>query len=277
MTRPARSKVLKETQPDNIPLKETQSDDIAWNPHEFLAMISHEIRNSTQSIISWAEFMCMRVPSDETLSQGLEVIRRNGRLQIRLLNQLLAFSRKQDGELWLDTSRIALAPILEAAIKTMLPQALAKRIQLRAELEPMASTIIGDAAQLEEVFTNLLSNAIKFTPAGGHIEVRLRYLQSSAEITVSDSGQGISAEFLPHVFDRFRQEKSNPAEPDGLGLGLAIVRYLVERHHGKISALSPGEGKGATFKVCLPLAANPVAGSSPAATRTTSVSSPASE
>lgn len=242
-----------------------------WNRDEFLAMISHEIRNATQSMISWAEFMCLRSSSDETLAQGLEVIRRNGRLQIRLLNQLLAFSMRQEDDLWLDTGRIALAPILDVAIKTMLPQALVKRIQLHAEFEPTVPAIIGDAAQLEEVFTNLLSNAIKFTPADGQIEVRLRGLNGCAEITVSDNGQGISAEFMPHVFDRFCQEKRSPAEPDGLGLGLAIVRYLVERHHGRIYALSPGVGAGATFKVCFPFASKVVAGPSPAAARTTSV------
>ena len=267
MARQSSSKARKDNPPGNG----------AWNRDEFLAMISHEIRNSTQSIISWAEFMCLRAPTDETLMQGLEVIRRNGRLQIRLLNQLLAFSRSQDGDLWLDTSRIALAPILELAIKTMIPQALAKRIQLRAELEPANLLVIGDAAQLEEVFTNLLSNAIKFTPADGHVEVRLRRAKGSAEVTVSDSGRGISAEFLPHVFDRFRREKRSPADPDGLGLGLAIVRYLVERQHGKISALSPGEGKGATFKVCFPLVPNVAAVTSPAAARTTSVPSQLSE
>ena len=248
-----------------------------WDRDEFLAMISHEIRNSTQSIISWVEFMCLRSPSDETLSQGLEVIRRNGRLQIRLLNQLLAFSRKQEGDLWLDTRRIALAPILDVAIKTMLPQALVKRIQLHAEFEPTLPSIIGNAAQLEEVFTNLLSNAIKFTPAGGQVTVRFRCSKGCAEITVSDSGQGISAEFLPHVFDRFRQEKRSPAEPNGLGLGLAIVRYLVERHHGKIYALSPGEGKGATFKICFPLAPKVMTASPAATARTMSVSSPVSD
>lgn len=253
-------------------LKDNQPGSSDWDSHEFLAMISHEIRNSTQSILSWAEFMCMRLPPDETLSQGLEVIRRNGQLQIRLLNQLLAFSKKQEGDLWLETSRISLVPILEVAVKTMLPQALTKRIQLRAELEPTVPSIIGDAAQLEEVFTNLLSNAIKFTPAGGHIEVRLRSSKGNAEVTVSDSGQGISAEFLPHVFDRFRQERRNSAEPIGLGLGLSIVRYLVERHHGKISARSAGKGKGATFKACFPLAPKTVAGSSAASARAVSVS-----
>jgi signal transduction histidine kinase len=267
MARQSSSKILQDDQPGNG----------AWDRDEFLAMISHEIRNSTQSIISWVEFLCLRAPADETLKQGLEVIRRNGRLQIRLLNQLLAFSRRQDGDLWLDTSRIALAPILELAINTMTPQALAKRIQLHAELEPANLPVIGDAAQLEEIFTNLLSNAIKFTPAGGHIEFRLRRAKGCAEVTVSDSGRGISAEFLPHVFDRFRREKRSPAEPYGLGLGLAIVHYLVERHHGKISAISPGEGKGATFKVCFPLAPNVAAAPSPAAARTTSVPSQLSE
>jgi signal transduction histidine kinase len=267
MTRHTSSKASKDPEPGAAD----------WNRDEFLAMISHEIRNSTQSIISWAEFMCMRSPSDDTMSQGLEVIRRNGRLQIRLLNQLLAFARNQEGDLWLDTSRIALAPVLDVAIKAMMPQALAKRIQVRAELEA-ASLIVGDASQLEEVFTNLLSNAIKFTPAGGDIEVRLRCTKACAEVTVSDSGRGISAEFLPHVFERFRREKRNPSEPDGLGLGLAIVRYLVERHDGKISALSPGEGKGTTFKVCFPLAPKVMAASPAAAARTASpLSSAASD
>src|SRR5262249_50201085 len=168
------------------PIEDDKPGNTAWNRDEFHAMISHEIRNTTQFIISWAELLCGRAVSDETVSEGLEVIRHNGRLQTRLLNQLLAFSRKQSGDLWFDASRIALVPILESAIKTMTPQALAKLTQLHAEFEPSVPFIIGDAALLEEVFTNLLSNAIKFTPAGGRIEVRIRCSKGVAEITVSD-------------------------------------------------------------------------------------------
>ena len=239
---------------ESEPLVDDGPGNAAWDRDEFLAMISHEIRNSTQIIISWAELLCGRLGSDETVLKGLQVIRHNGRLQTRLLNQLLAFSRKPGGDFWLDAGRIALAPILEAAIQTMTPQALAKGIQLHAEVEPPAPSVVGDAVQLEEVLTNLLSNAIKFTPACGRIEVRLLCSNGSAEITVSDTGQGISADFLPHVFDRFRQERGNAAGDEGLGLGLAIARYLVERHHGKIYAASSGEGQGATFGVSFPLA-----------------------
>jgi signal transduction histidine kinase len=252
--------------------KENGPGDAVWDRDEFIAVVSHEIRNSTQSIISWAELMCSRPASDEILSQGLEVIRRNGQLQARLLKQLLAVSRKKSGDLRLEASRVALAPALEAAVKTMKPQALAKSIDLRADLEPSAASVIGDVVQLEEVFMNLLSNAIKFTPAGGRIEVRLRCRKGTAQITVSDSGRGISPEFLPHVFDRFRQEKGNPAGHDGLGLGLAIAWHIVERHGGSIHAFSAGEGKGATFKVYFPLGSKTAAGASPPDSWTTSAS-----
>jgi signal transduction histidine kinase len=231
----------------------------AWTRDEFLAVISHEIRNSTQIIISWAELMGRQLDSSEAISGGLEVIRHNGRLQAKLLNQLLAFSGKRRGSLARNASRISLAPILESAAKTMSPQALAKRIQLCSELEPPICLVIGDASELEEVFTNLLSNAIKFTPAGGRIDVRLSCSKDRAEITVTDTGRGISPEFLPHVFDRFRQEIRSSASRDGLGLGLAITKYLVERHHGQIEVFSAGEGRGSTFQVSLPLASPAVA------------------
>jgi two-component system CheB/CheR fusion protein len=235
-------------------MSENQPANPDWNEEEILAMISHEIRNTTQSIMFWAEFICRKENSEEALARGLEVIRRNSHLQAQLIKQLLAFSRKQSSYLWSNLSRIPLRPILEEVIKTMKPQALAKTIELQAELEPSTAFVIGDPLHLEGVFTNLLSNAIKFTPAEGCIEVRFRCWKNCAQITVSDTGRGISAEFLPHVFDRFRQEKGNPTGYNGLGLGLAIVRYQVERHRGTISAFSSGEGKGATFNVCIPLA-----------------------
>jgi len=143
--------------------------------------------------------------------------------------------------------------VLDAAIETMVPQAAAKSVDLRTNLKCSAATVLGDPVRLQQVFTNLLSNAIKFTPAGGRVELRCRCRMGYAQITVKDTGRGIGAQFLPKIFDRFRQEKLNLAEPSGLGLGLAIARYIVERHRGRIYAMSPGEGKGATFRVYLPL------------------------
>lgn len=233
--------------------KRSEPRTAGWNLDEFLAVVLHEIRNSTQSITGWAELMCMKPASDEVLSRGLEVIRRSGQLQTMLIRQLLAFLRRQGGDLWSEAGRVEILPVLESAISAITPQAVAKAINLNTELEPSAASIIGDAHQLEEVFTNLLSNAIKFTPVGGRIGVRFRCREGCARITVSDAGRGISAEFLPHVFDRFRQENGNPTGHDGLGLGLAIARYLVEKHDGEIHASSPGEGKGATFEVCFTL------------------------
>lgn len=254
------------------PLKNNTPENAGWNRDEFLAMLSHEIRNSTQNILSWVGLLCARPASQEILSQALEVIRRNAQLQDRLIKQLLESSRKNSGEFWLDSCRVALVPILEATINTMRPQAVGKGIELQAELEPSAAAVVGDAAQMEEVFTNLLSNAIKFTPVGGRIDVRLSCWQGTAQIAVSDTGRGISPEFLPHVFERFRQERGNSAGQDGLGLGLAIARHMVERHGGKIYAFSPGEGKGATFVVRFPLGANAVAGARTSETWTTSAS-----
>ena len=242
-----------------------------WERDEFLAMVSHEICNSTNIIISWAELLFRQKASDETLSQGLEAIKRSGQLQAKLIKQLVAFSGKKSGDLWSDATIIALRPILETAVKAMTPQALAKGISLRVQMGPSAGSVIGDTSQLEEVFTNLLSNAIKFTPVGGRIELRYKCWKGRAQITVSDTGRGISADFLPHVFDRFRREKVGPGGHDGLGLGLAIVRYLVEKHRGNILAFSRGEGKGATFTVSLPLASTGAAQTAPAETCATSV------
>src|SRR6185436_11332412 len=153
----------------------------------------------------------------------------------------------------LDVLDVAIEPMLQSAVETMIPLATVKTIELRAELEHSSDSVMGDPTRLQQIFTNLLSNAIKFTPSGGRVEIRSEYRSACAEITVSDTGRGISSEFLPHVFDRFRQENVAANEHNGLGLGLAISQYLVERHHGRIHAFSRGEGQGATFKVYLPL------------------------
>jgi two-component system, chemotaxis family, CheB/CheR fusion protein len=250
------------------PSKEVNPKSATWNQNEFLAVVCHEIRNSAQSILGWAELLHDQQNPSELLSQGIEVIRRKSRLQTRLLKQVLDYSRMQSGEIWLETDIVVLLPVLEAAIKSLRPEVTAKGIHLQVELEPTAASVTGDAAQLEGVFTNLLSNAIKFTPAGGRIEVRFTCRNGIAQITVSDTGRGINSEFLPYVFDRFRQEKPNPANQEGVGLGLAIARYVVERHQGTIYAISLGEGQGATFHIFFPLDSTQVVTSSPSDTWT---------
>jgi two-component system, chemotaxis family, CheB/CheR fusion protein len=247
------------------PAKEAGSGSAPWNQDEFLAVVWHEIRNSANSILCWAELLHNQQNSSEILSQGIEIIRHKSRIQARLLKQVLAYSRMQSGEIWLESSSVVLLPVLEAAIKSMKPEVSAKGIQLHTELEPSAASVTGDAAQLEGVFINLLSNAIKFTPAGGRIDVRFTCSNGGVQISVSDTGRGIRSDFLPYVFDRYRQEKPNPASHEGVGLGLNIARYLVERHKGTIFALSPGEGQGATFQLFFPLDSAQV-GSSPSDT-----------
>lgn len=226
---------------------------VDWSLDEFLAMVSHELRNPTQAILGWAEVIGRRPENDETLSRAIEVIKRNGALQCRMIDQLLDFSLLNGSGLRLDVLGVAIKPMLQSAIETMVPLATVKTIELRAELEHSSDWVMGDPARLQQIFTNLLSNAIKFTPPGGRVEVRSESRRAYAEISVSDTGRGISAQFLPLVFDRFRQENVAANEQGGLGLGLAISRYLVERHHGRIHAFSRGEGQGATFKVYLPL------------------------
>lgn len=224
-----------------------------WSPDEFLAMVSHELRNPTWVILGWADVIIKKQVDAETLARATETIKRNAQLQAKLINQLLDFARINSCGLSLEAQNVALVSMLESAIETMTPQAMAKRIELHVELERSAASVIGDPFRLQQVFTNLLSNAIKFTPHGGRVEVQFECRGDYAEITVSDTGRGISAEFLPYVFDRFRQERAETTGHGGLGLGLAIAQYLVEEHGGRIYADSHGEGKGATFMVCLPL------------------------
>jgi signal transduction histidine kinase len=220
----------------------------------FLAMVSHELRTPSNAILGWAQLIKDRRVDEETIAHGIEVIERNARLQTRLIEQLLEFSRVNNGLLRLDAGRASLAPILEAAVDTMLPQAKAKEIDLHLELDASAIAVTCDPARLHQVVTNLLANAIKFTPSGGRVDIRLADRGSYAEITVSDTGRGIPTEFLPHIFDPFRQAGAGKATlRDGLGLGLTIARHIIERHRGKIYAESLGEGTGTKFTVTLPL------------------------
>jgi len=243
--------------------KERMTTHSGWSTEEFLAMVSHELRTPTSAILSWAELLSAKPLDDETFTRGIETIKRNARLQAELLHQLVEYSRVSTGCLRLDSQKVALAETIEATVVTMAPLAKAKSIELRADLSRSDAFIMGDPYRLQQVFTNLLSNAIKFTPSGGRVDVGFVRREAYAETTVSDTGQGIDAESLPYIFERFRQ--ANPmkvSENGGLGLGLTIARELVERHGGKMYAASPGEGKGATFTIHLPLELEPTIGES---------------
>ncbi|HEX8773230.1 MAG TPA: hybrid sensor histidine kinase/response regulator [Pyrinomonadaceae bacterium] len=221
---------------------------------EFLAVVSHELRTPLTAILGWAR-MLKAGELDETSSlRAMDIIERNAESQTQLIEDLLDFSRIISGKLRLDVRRVELVSIIEAAIDVMRPAADARGIRLQVVLDPRAGPVSGDPERLQQVLWNLLSNAIKFTPKGGRVQVRLARINSSVEITVSDTGQGISAEFLPYVFERFRQaDHTTTRRFGGLGLGMAITKHILELHGGTIRAESPGEGQGATFILRLPV------------------------
>jgi two-component system CheB/CheR fusion protein len=222
---------------------------------EFLATVSHELRSPLNSIIGWARMLDSKRLDEEKSAHALEVIHRSARAQNQLIGDLLDVSRIITGKSRLEMSIVELSPIIEAAMDVMRPAADAKQIRLVLALDPGAGPVLGDADRLQQVVWNLLANAVKFTPVEGEITVRLERDGASVKITVGDTGEGIEPEFLPFVFDRFRQFESRPTRAHGgLGLGLAIVRHLVEAHGGTVSATSRGRGQGATFTVTLPLA-----------------------
>ena len=220
---------------------------------EFLATMSHELRTPMTAILGWAQLMRSKALSETDFSHALEIVERNARAQTKLIDDLLDISRIITGKLRLDVRVVDLAGVVESAVDALRPTAEARAIRLQSLIDPQASPVSGDTDRLQQVVWNLVSNAIKFTPRGGRVQVRLERVDSHVEITVSDSGRGISAEFLPHVFDRFRQaDGSTTRKQGGLGLGLSIVRQLVELHGGTVSVESAGEGQGATFSVQLP-------------------------
>jgi CheY-like chemotaxis protein len=223
---------------------------------EFLATISHELRTPLNAILGWSTMLCRGKLDEPNATRALETIERNARAQAQLVEDLLDVSRIISGKLRLDVKPIELTPVIKAAIDSVRPAAVAKGIQLQMVVDPAANSISGDPARLQQVVWNLLSNAVKFNAQGGRAQVRLDRVDSQAQITVSDTGEGISQEFLPYVFDRFRQEDGKiTRRHGGLGLGLAIVRHIVEMHGGNIEAHSAGYGEGATFTVRLPLLA----------------------
>jgi signal transduction histidine kinase/CheY-like chemotaxis protein len=232
----------------------SQAESMSALKDEFLATLSHELRTPLNAILGWAEMLRRGVKEEATLRRGLDTIERNARAQAQLIEDLLDMSRIISGKVRLQVQAIEPATFIEAALETVRPAALAKNIELTRLLAPDAGPITGDPNRLQQVMWNLLSNAVKFTPSGGSVQVTLTRAEGEVEIRVRDSGIGIKPDFLPYVFDRFRQaDASTTRLHGGLGLGLSIAKQLVELQGGTIEVDSQGAGQGATFVVRFPL------------------------
>lgn len=221
---------------------------------EFLAILSHELRTPLTSILGWSHLLTDGKLDKLQTARAIETIARNARAQGQLIDELLDISRIMAGKLRLDLRTVKLAPLIQSVVDDVRPAADARSINLKAAFNSDVGPILGDSDRLQQIVRNLLTNAIKFTPTGGDVRVRLERNDSHALITVNDSGQGIATELLPHIFERFRQADSSSTRSNGgLGLGLSIVRQLVELHRGTVTAASSGENAGTTFTVMLPL------------------------
>jgi CheY-like chemotaxis protein len=222
---------------------------------EFLATLSHELRTPLSAILGWSQVLRRRKFGEAELQQALDIIERNARVQTQLIEDLLDMSRITSGKVRLDIQPVEPVSFIEAALETVRLAASAKGVRLEKVLDPVAGPVSGDPNRLQQVVWNLLSNAIKFTPKEGKVQVILQRVNSHIEISVADTGIGIRPEFVSHVFERFRQaDSSTTRKYGGLGLGLSIVKHLVELHGGTVHAHSLGEARGTTFTVQLPLA-----------------------
>jgi PAS domain S-box-containing protein len=244
----ARQKLLAQEQ-----AARAEAETAARAKDEFLAVISHELRTPLSAMLGWAEVLRARQPGDPVYERALSTIERNADRQSQLIEDLLDTTRILSGKLRIEVQPIYLDVLLEESLDVVRPTAEAKDIKLSAVLDTAPELIMGDANRLQQVFWNLLSNAIKFTEPGGRVEVRMERDEAEVRVIIHDTGKGITPDFLPHVFDLFRQADSSSARRQGgLGLGLALARRLVEMHGGAIKADSPGEGQGATFTISLP-------------------------
>ncbi|WP_438002716.1 PAS domain S-box protein [Sorangium sp. So ce321] len=222
---------------------------------DFVATLSHELRAPINAILGWARILRSRAPDAQALARGLEVIERNARLQADMVSELLDMSRIISGKMRLDVQRVDLPVVIQSAIESIKLAAEVKGLTVASSVDPEAISLKGDPARLQQVVWNLLSNAAKFTPSGGRIDIALRRDGAFAEVSVTDTGAGIAPQFLPYVFERFRQaDASSTRKYGGLGIGLSIVKHLVELHGGTVEVASPGEGQGTAFTVRLPLA-----------------------
>jgi signal transduction histidine kinase/ActR/RegA family two-component response regulator len=225
---------------------------------EFLATLSHELRTPLSAITGWTHILRLDHGHNPSLEEGLAVIERSTRVQTQLIEDLLDLSRIISGKLRLDPQPINFNHVVDAAIQTVQPSATAKSVTLEKHIDASLPPITGDPGRLQQVVWNLLANSIKFTPTGGRVEIFLKCAASDLELTVSDNGAGIAPDFLPHVFERFRQaDSSTTRKHGGLGIGLALVKHLVELHGGTVRASSPGLTQGATFVITLPLHSSP--------------------
>jgi signal transduction histidine kinase/ActR/RegA family two-component response regulator len=232
---------------------------------EFLATLSHELRTPLNAIVGWTHLLRTGELDAPTSGRALETIERNARLQSQLIADILDVTRIVSGKLRVESAPVDLAHVITAACDTVRPSAERKGVRLVCNLTAPALTVLGDAGRLQQVAQNLLQNAVKFTPKGGEVHAGLRRFGNAAELVVEDTGAGIAPDFLPHVFERFRQSDSSTTRPHGgLGLGLAITRHLVEAHGGSVEAASRGPGLGATFTVRLPALGNRAAEAPPA-------------
>ena len=219
---------------------------------EFLSIVSHELRTPLNAILGWVQILEGGIFDEAAVKRGIEVIGRNARTQTKLIEDILDYARITSGKLKLEIKQIDLVKLVEIAVDGIKPLADAKQIELQTVLDSNA-LVSGDSYRLQQVLGNLLQNAVKFTSENGKVQITVKKNVSDIEISVSDTGKGISADFLPYVFERFQQaEQSKSGRNTGLGLGLAIVRNIVELHRGTISAESEGEGLGATFTLKLP-------------------------
>ena len=232
----------------------TQAERLSALKDEFLSTLSHELRSPLSAILGWSQVLRQGHKNEADLKSGLNIIERNARIQTQLIDDLLDMSRITAGKMRLDVQPVVPATVVQAAVESVRPAAEAREIRLEILLDESAGPVSGDPARLQQVMWNLLSNAIKFTARHGRVTVLLERVNSHVEMSVTDTGVGIRPEFLPHVFERFRQaDASTTRKFGGLGLGLAIVKHLVELHGGSVMAKSRGEGQGATFCVLLPV------------------------
>jgi PAS domain S-box-containing protein len=222
---------------------------------EFVATLSHELRTPLTAILGWAHMLQAQSGDDPVIGEGLATIERNARVQTQIIEDLLDMSRIVTGKIRLDVQLVELPEVIDAAIDTIRPAAEAKGLQLQKIIDPNVGPVHGDTNRLQQIVWNLLSNAVKFTPKGGRVQVALQRVNSHIEINVADTGEGITPEFVPHLFERFRQaDASSSRAHTGLGIGLALVKHLTELHGGSVLAHSPGKDHGATFTIMLPLA-----------------------
>ena len=220
---------------------------------EFLATVSHELRTPLNAIVGWTQLLRGSLVPEERRTHAAEVVARNAGFLARLIEDLLDISRISSGQLSLNVRRVNLASVAERAVEAFAATARDRNVNLTARLDGVEAVVSGDAERLQQIANNLLSNAVKFTPPGGQIDVSVRLDGDAADLVVSDTGRGIRPEFLPHVFDKFRQEDATATrEYGGLGLGLAIAKDLAALHKGEVQAFSGGAGRGATFRLRLP-------------------------